>query len=282
MKHIPTITKLIGGSLLVLALLVGASAARAQTSSTTDMTGTASSTAPVITSESAASSADGMSETVSWLTDVNSTSQVAYGSTSAYSASTTLDTNSTTDHTVVISGLVPSSTYHFQVISSDISGDMATSADQVFVTATPSTSGTGSSTNITDLQNQVSALQSDINSLQARLNMIWAELSALLGNNGGATGGTGGTVTGTPSLTPASATVPADGNSVIDFNGRNFGHEETVNITLNGSQVGSAHADGGGNFSTGSMRIPSGAGTYTYAFTGATSGTSLTSTVTVQ
>jgi hypothetical protein len=68
----------------------------------------------------------------------------------------------------------------------------------------------------------------------------------------------------------------------VDFSGRNFGHEETVTISRNGSQVGSAHADGGGNFSTGSMSIPSAAGTYTYAFTGSNSGKSASSTITVQ
>ena len=71
------------------------------------------------------------------------------------------------------------------------------------------------------------------------------------------------------------------GGGAVDFAGRNFGHEEQVTITRNGTQVGSSHADGGGNFSTGSMTVPSASGTYTYTFTGATSGFSATATVTV-
>jgi hypothetical protein len=129
----------------------------------------------------------------------------------------------------------------------------------------------------------VTALQDDINSLQGRLNTIWQQLSVLLGgSNGGNNGGTGGTVSGTPSVMPASVTIPAGSSSVVDFNGRNFGHEENVTITRNGVQVGTVHADGGGNFSTGSMSVPSAAGTYTYTFAGANSGTSLSSTITVQ
>lgn len=81
-------------------------------------------------------------------------------------------------------------------------------------------------------------------------------------------------------LTPSSQTVP--GGHHVDFNGRNFGHEETVRIMLNGTEIGTAHADGGGNFSTGSLSIPQNAGTYTYIFTGANSGISQTSTFTVK
>lgn len=280
MKHI-TITKLISGALLVLGLLVGTSQAHAQTATTTDM---GSTTLPMVTSISAASSADGTSETISWLSNTNTNSQVAYGLNSNYSASTTLNSTLTMNHNVLIQGLTPSTTYHFQVISSDASNNMATSADQVFMTnvaTSTNTGGTGTSTTISDLQNQVTILQGDINSLQARLNTIWAELSALLnGNTGGNTGGTGNTAAA--SLTPSTVTVSAGSNSVVDFNGRNFGHEETVTISRDGVQVGSVHADGGGNFSTGSMSLPTTAGTYTYTFAGATSGTSLTSTVTVQ
>ena len=83
----------------------------------------------------------------------------------------------------------------------------------------------------------------------------------------------------TPTITPASATV-APGDH-IDFGGRGFGIEENVTITLNGTSVGNAHADGGGNFSTGSITVPTTPGTYTYTFTGSTSNTPVTSTITV-
>ncbi len=92
-----------------------------------------------------------------------------------------------------------------------------------------------------------------------------------------------GTLTsGKATLSPATATVPAGGHSIIDFNGRNFGHEETIVIKLNGNQIRAAHADGGGNFSTGSMVMPSAPGVYTFTFIGQNSGIWFNSVVTVQ
>jgi hypothetical protein len=81
-------------------------------------------------------------------------------------------------------------------------------------------------------------------------------------------------------ITPASATVRAGG--VIDFGGRNWGREEDVRVTINGgTPVTTVHADGGGNFSTGSIRVPTATGTKTYTFTGTRTGTVRTATVTM-
>jgi len=88
-----------------------------------------------------------------------------------------------------------------------------------------------------------------------------------------------GNASSTAQLIPANTTVR--GGTSIDFTGSGFGREEQVAITLNGQTVGSAHADGGGNFTTGSMSISSTPGTYVYTFTGANSGAVRTSTVTV-
>lgn len=95
---------------------------------------------------------------------------------------------------------------------------------------------------------------------------------------GSTTSGGGGTGTTTPPMTnPTGATVDQQGRSymaggTIDFGGRNFGHEENVTISLNGMIVTTAHADGGGNFSTGSLTLPSTPGDYIYYFTGQSSG----------
>lgn len=67
----------------------------------------------------------------------------------------------------------------------------------------------------------------------------------------------------------------------LDFVGREFGREEDVTVTLNGEVVRTAHADGGGNFSTGSIAAPDVSGTYTYEFTGVDSGAQVSATVTV-
>ena len=123
----------------------------------------------------------------------------------------------------------------------------------------------------------------------------WAQLYTWVNNAGaisvGSGGGGGGgsppppppppsPPSGTATISPASQTV-SPGQS-IDFSGHGFGHEETVTITRSGTQIGAVHADGGGNFSTGSMAMPVQAGTYNFVFTGHTSGLSASSTITVQ
>jgi len=76
--------------------------------------------------------------TISWITDEPSTSQVEYGTNTSYASSTTLKTEATTTHSVGLTGLLGSTTYHFRVQSTDASSNTATSDDQTFTTpATP-------------------------------------------------------------------------------------------------------------------------------------------------
>lgn len=56
---------------------------------------------------------------VSWITSEPCTSQVEYGLTDQYGQSTFVDTAPKTAHRMTITGLSPSTTYHFRVISSD-------------------------------------------------------------------------------------------------------------------------------------------------------------------
>lgn len=67
----------------------------------------------------------------------------------------------------------------------------------------------------------------------------------------------------------------------VNFTGSGFGHEESVTVMLNGNTVTTAHADGGGNFSTGSLSLPWTMGTYTYTFMGQSSGISGTDSISV-
>ena len=98
-------------------------------------------------------------------------------------------------------------------------------------------------------------------------------------------GGVSPPATTTPPTT-STGQIDQNGQTVragttIDFSGRNFGHEESVIVSLNGAIVATAHADGGGNFSTGSLSVPTTVGTYTYTFTGQTSGITGSATITV-
>jgi hypothetical protein len=85
--------------------------------------------------------------------------------------------------------------------------------------------------------------------------------------------------TATGVVYPGTATERAGAS--VDFSGTQFGHEESVFITNDLGKVGQAHADGGGNFSTGSLSVPNTPGIYIYTFVGQNSGISGTSVITV-
>jgi fibronectin type 3 domain-containing protein len=72
--------------------------------------------------------------TITWRTDKPSSSQVFYGTTTAYGSSTALDATLVTSHTQTVSGLSSSTAYHYAVQSKDGSGNTGTSPDQSFTT----------------------------------------------------------------------------------------------------------------------------------------------------
>lgn len=75
--------------------------------------------------------------TVSWTTNEPSDTQIQYGTTTSYGSSTTRNTALTTNHSQQITGLLPSTTYHFRVLSRDNAGNLATSGDGTFATTAP-------------------------------------------------------------------------------------------------------------------------------------------------
>ncbi|MDE2188295.1 MAG: peptidoglycan-binding protein, partial [Patescibacteria group bacterium] len=85
------------------------------------------------------------STTVTWTTDIPSSSQINYGPTNAYTNNTTLDTSLVTLHSQAISGLYPGTTYHYRVQSGTTLAS-STSSDYSFTTASavtnPSSGGT--------------------------------------------------------------------------------------------------------------------------------------------
>jgi hypothetical protein len=96
-------------------------------------------------------SASGITQTsanVAWTTDEPATSQVEFGTTTAYGSSSGLDTSLTTSHTVTLSGLAPGTPYHFLVRSSDERGNEAMSDEMGFNTPLPGANGETVSVNI--------------------------------------------------------------------------------------------------------------------------------------
>ena len=104
---------------------------------------TADLTAPVI-SAVAAGNLSASGALITWTTNESATSQVDYGTTIAYGSSTTLDATLLTSHGPALSGLSPSTVYHFRVRSSDGAGNGATSGDGTFTTSAPAGGGGGS------------------------------------------------------------------------------------------------------------------------------------------
>ncbi len=82
-----------------------------------------------------ASSGDA-SATVTWSTNEVSSSQVVYGATSSYGSSTSVSDSDTgvNSHSVLVSTLSTCSTYHYAVVSKDLTGNYATSTDSTFTT----------------------------------------------------------------------------------------------------------------------------------------------------
>ena len=247
------------------------------TASTSATSTTPTSTAPVISAVSATTT--DTTATIIWTTDIPATSQITYGTSTSYGASSVLDASTMMSHSVILSGLTPSTLYHYQVMSGNASGTIATSSDQMFTTNVTATTST--STPDHTLQDLILQIIEEIHRIQVQI----AALIAAQGNGGGGNDNGGGSGTTTPPVM-GPATIDQNGASVragtgIDFGGHNFGPEEHVSVTLNGLVVGSAFTNLGGGFSTGSMSVPSVPGTYTYTFTGQKSGLTATAVVTV-
>ena len=79
------------------------------------------------------------SATIVWTTTQPASSQVAYGQTSSYGSATPLNATLATSHLVQVNGLVASTAYHYQVISSDSTGKVVRSGDFTFSTAKQTT-----------------------------------------------------------------------------------------------------------------------------------------------
>ena len=98
---------------------------------------------PPVTSAIAAGSITATTANVAWTTNEVSDSQVEYGLTNTYGSTTTIDGSMVTAHSVALSGLTASTTYHYRVLSRDATSNLTASSDQTFTT---STAGSGSTT----------------------------------------------------------------------------------------------------------------------------------------
>lgn len=82
------------------------------------------------------------SATITWTTDLASTSRVEYGLTTSYGTLSPLDSTPVTSHSVALTGLTQNTTYHYRVLSSNVNGT-STSNDYTFTTLGPPTITSG-------------------------------------------------------------------------------------------------------------------------------------------
>lgn len=88
------------------------------------------------------------SATITWTTNQSSTSQVQYGTTTGYGSTTQFDSTLLMSHTVNLAGLIPGTTYHYRVTSTNANGS-TTSADFTFATNGTVTISNVATTNLT-------------------------------------------------------------------------------------------------------------------------------------
>jgi hypothetical protein len=101
-----------------------------------NMTFTTAAQAPVI-SAVASSGITGTSATITWTTDQPSSSQVVYGTSTAYGTLSALNSALATTHSVTLTGLTAGTTYNYAVSSANSAGNAATSTNFTFATTAP-------------------------------------------------------------------------------------------------------------------------------------------------
>jgi glucose/arabinose dehydrogenase/subtilisin family serine protease len=91
-------------------------------------------TAPPVISSVTATDVQSNSARITWITGELADSQVEYGTTTTYGQSTTLDSTLLASHSQTLTGLSPSTLYHYRVRSQDAAGNVAVSPDSTFTT----------------------------------------------------------------------------------------------------------------------------------------------------
>jgi hypothetical protein len=145
---------------LTWAPTIGKFIAIAGTGNTGDQVMTSDLLSPTISSISSGTPG-ATSATITWTTDLSSSSQVNYGLTSGYGSSTTLDSTLVTSHSVSLSGLANCTTYHYQVSSTYVSQNTL-SSDNTFTTTNCSSAPTVTSSAASSITNTTATLNGNI------------------------------------------------------------------------------------------------------------------------
>ena len=93
--------------------------------------------APLTISGITSSAITASGATITWTTNKNADSQVAYGLAATYGSVSALAPALVTSHSVNVTGLVASTIYHYKVLSHDSLGNLTQSGDFTFTTSAP-------------------------------------------------------------------------------------------------------------------------------------------------
>jgi hypothetical protein len=94
-----------------------------------------SDTVPPVVSNVQAVNITPYSAEITWETDEPCTSQIEYGLTGTYGTFTPISSTRVTDHSIVLAGLDPDTTYHFRARPKDVAYNETVSGDHTFTTA---------------------------------------------------------------------------------------------------------------------------------------------------
>ena len=125
--------------------------------------------------------------TSTWTTNEPATSEVLIGPTTSY-GTTYYSATLGTSHSIALSGLTASSTYHYIVVSTNAVGNTATSSDQTFTTAAPVTEVIF----LTSTTTTTWTVPSNWNSASNTIELVGGGGGGALGNNSVYSGSGGG------------------------------------------------------------------------------------------
>jgi peptidoglycan hydrolase-like protein with peptidoglycan-binding domain len=156
--------------------------------------GASDTTAPTITNVIAAPTT-GNTATITWKTNESSLSWVLYGTTTAYGQQVKTTTYPTS-HSVILTGLTPTTTYHYLVKSQDPSGNVGVSTDKIFTTLAAGASAIAPTTTTTTTTTETTPTVQKPISQMTRAELIAFILQLIAGMNAGGTAGTGSSGSG--------------------------------------------------------------------------------------
>jgi hypothetical protein len=211
------------------------------------------------------------SAVINWTTDQPSTSWVSYGTGSSYSNSSPVNSTLLTIHSVTLTGLNASTTYHFQVGSANSTGQSSVSGDAAFTTSSAavsvSLSASAPSLSITQAQSGTDKINATL--LSGSAPTLTFSASGAPSGVSASFSPSSCTASCSTTLTLAASAAAAPGTYTITVNGAGGGASASTAISV--TIVGSSTSSSSGDIKTGLVaqwKFTEGSGNYAYDSSG--------------